>query len=554
MAAVTIHDAGLESNSHTSNEVIETPQPMKLPYWRWIIDQSGITPAVSGYSYPGTGNHNDPYIVHWITEDPRNPLNLRVEIKWLITAIAGGSTMTAALISSGYSGGINQVMEHFGVGQEIATLGMSLFVAGFAFGPFLWAPLSEIYGRQIIHCITLFGLTVFSGAAAGAQNIQTLLILRFLAGIFGASPMTNSAGVLGDIWPSSHRGLAMTIFSVAPSLGPVFGPIIGGFIGMLHGWRWVQAFMAFLAGLFWILGAVLIPETYAPVLLHRRAKELSRMTGKAYLSKADQHRKTKMESFKIALSRPWKLLLKEPIVLALSFYSAVIFGTLYMLFGAYPIVYEQTRGWSQGRSGLAFLGLFIGLMASTVYMIPENNRFMKIQERNHGHTTPEARLGPALVGSSAIPIGMFWFAWTNYPSVHWLASISAGIPFGLGFGLVFVSILNYLMDAYTIYSASVVAANTVLRCVFGAVFPLFTPYMYAGLGIHWASCIPAFVSLLCVPLPFIFNKYGPLIRKRCKFAAESAAFLEQLQEESKPRAQIIENTQSSEGEEDTAEK
>lgn len=542
------HKVEADPNDSIENNHFETNQAARLSHWRWIIDQSGITPEVANYPYSGSGQHDDPYVVHWIPDDPRNPLNLSTRKRWLITAIVGGSTMCTALISSGYSGAINQVVGYFDVSGEVATLGLSLFVLGFAFGPFLWAPLGEIYGRQAIYLVTILGLAVFSAAAAGAQNIQTLLILRFLAGTFGASPMSNAGGVLADIWPPSQRGLAMALYSVAPSLGPVFGPIVAGFIGMLHGWRWVQVFMGTLAGLFWLLGIFIVPETYAPVILHRRASKLSKLTGKTYRSKADAQRKTKAELFKTALSRPWKILFREPIVLALSFYSAVIFGTLYMLFGAYPIVYEQTRGWSQGISGLAFLGLFIGLMASTIYMIPENSHYIKVQAKHNGHAPPEARLRPALVACSTIPIGMFWFAWTNAPSVHWLVSVASGVPFGFGFGLVFVSILNYLMDAYTIYAASALAANTVLRCVFAAVFPLFTPYMYANLGIHWASSIPAFLALVCVPFPFIFNRYGPLIRKRCKFSAESQAFLEMLQETHNAEPEILEDEEKSKNE------
>lgn len=114
-----------------------------------------------------------------------------------------------------------------------------------------------------------------------------------------------------------------------------------------------------------------------------------------------------------------------------------------------------------------------------------------------------------------------------------MASIAAGVPFGFGMVLVFLGIMNYLIDAYTIFAASVLAANSVLRSIFGAVFPLFTTYMYNGLGIHWASCIPAFLSVACIPFPFLFYKYGPAIRKRCKFAAQSDNFMKSLMEQSK---------------------
>lgn len=143
---------------------------------------------------------------------------------------------------------------------------------------------------------------------------------------------------------------------------------------------------------------------------------------------------------------------------------------------------------------------------------------------------PEARLPPVLIGSVALPLGLFWFAWTNSPSTHWMVSIAAGVPFGFGMVLVILGLLNYLIDSYTIFAASVLAASSVLRSLFGAAFPLFTKDMYDRLGIHWASSVPAFLALSCVPFPFLFYRYGASIRGRCKFAAESAASLQKLRD------------------------
>jgi hypothetical protein len=164
---------------------------------------------------------------------------------------------------------------------------------------------------------------------------------------------------------------------------------------------------------------------------------------------------------------------------------AIIYGTLYMLFGAYPIVYQEGRGWNEGIGGLPFVGVAIGMLAALIYTILyDNGRYLKCVKKAGGFATPEDRLPPAIIGGAALPIGLFWFAWTNYPSIHWLASVAAGIPFGFGMVLVFLSVMNYLIDAYTIFAASVLAANSVLRSLFGAAFPLFTTQMYHNLGKH----------------------------------------------------------------------
>ncbi|WYZ43261.1 hypothetical protein EsH8_VI_000960 [Colletotrichum jinshuiense] len=516
-----------------SKDCGESPLCTKLPYWRKVIDQAGITQEVADYRYSGSGTEEDPFLVQWIPNDPRDPMLFSKPTKWFITMMVSLTTLAVALLSSAYTGGIRQIIQEFGISQEVATLGVSLFVLGFAIGPLLWAPLSELFGRQLLFFGTYAVLTAFNAGCAGANSASTLLILRFFAGAFGSSPLANSGGVIADLFPAAERGLAMALFAAAPFLGPVLGPIIGGFLGAAAGWRWVMGFLAAFSGVLWLLGAACVPETYAPYLLRQRAAKLSKMTGKCYVSKIEQEQGkiSLAESFKTALSRPWILLFREPIVLLLSLYMAIIYGTLYMLFAAFPIVYQQERGWSQGIGGLAFLGIMVGMIFAIIYTIPENGRFQRVQGRNGGFAPPETRLPPAMVGGVALPIGLFWFAWTNNPSVHWIVSIAAGIPFGFGMVLLFLSIMNYLIDAYTIFAASVLAANSVIRSCFGAAFPLFTSYMYEDLGANWASSIPAFLALACVPFPFLFYKYGSVIRSRCKFAAQSEAFMARLREE-----------------------
>ena len=112
---------------------------------------------------------------------------------------------------------------------------------------------------------------------------------------------------------------------------------------------------------------------------------------------------------------------------------AIIYGTLYMLFSAFPIVYQQGRGWSECVGGLAFLGVAVGMLLAVAYSVWDNKRYVRVEETEpSGIAPPEARLPPVLIGGVALPIGLFWFAWTNYPNIQFMASITAGAPFGFG--------------------------------------------------------------------------------------------------------------------------
>lgn len=424
------------------------------------------------------------------------------------------------------------MMEDFGVNRELAVAGLSLFVVGFAVGPLFWAPLSELYGRQLIFFFSFGAFTAFNAATTAATNIQSVLVLRFLAGSFGSSPLTNAGAVVADMFEAKERGLALCLFSVAPFMGPVLGPVAGGFLGAATSWKWIEGLMAIFSGTMWLLGALSIPETYAPVILRKRAATLSQTTGAPHRSKIDHDRgRTPLRKvLRTSLLRPWALLLCEPIVLLLSLYLAIVYGILYMLFGAYPIVYQQHRGWAPGVAGLPFLGVAVGMALAALYnACYDNARYLRAA-RTSGHAPPETRLPACIVGGAALPVGLFWFAWTNGRGVPWPASVAAGVPFGFGMVLVFMGAINYLVDAYSVFAASVLAGSSVLRSLFGAAFPLFTAQMYGRLGIHWASTLAAFLSLLCLPFPWLFYRYGREVRVRCKYSAQAEALAREMRE------------------------
>ncbi|KAL1963682.1 hypothetical protein VTN77DRAFT_7886 [Rasamsonia byssochlamydoides] len=510
----------------------ESPaQPRRIPLYRLLISQSTITDEVLNHQYAGSGTPEDPYRVEWIRDDPRNPLLMPSWMKWMITLLQAFSFLSITFASSALSAANPQIQAVFGASTELVVADTSLFVLAFAIGPALWAPLSELYGRQALYFITYGMTTLFAGAAIASKNIGTLLVLRFFSGAFGASSISNAGGVVSDMYSSRERGLATIAFIGAPFLGPSLGPIACDFLAVSKGWKWVEGLIAIFNGVSFILGVCLIPETYAPVLLQRRAAKLSKMTGKVYKSQleVESGHKTAAAVFNKTMVRPWALLFREPIVLLLSVYMAIIYGTMYMEFAAFPVVFNDARHWQQSTSGLSFLGVMIGQILGCVYSTLDDKRYKRLVDRiERSRVTPEARLVPSMVGAVTLPVGLFWFAWTNYPSIHWMACQLGTVLFGFSHVSIFLSVVNYLVDAYTLYAASALAGNAVIRALFGAAFPLFTTPMYDALGIHWASSIPAFLALACLPFPWIFYKFGPRIRRHCRYSAESARLLDEM--------------------------
>ncbi|KAI1307857.1 polyamine transporter 3 [Xylaria venustula] len=493
-----------------------------------------MSPQVINYSYPGSGTDEDPYLVDWLPGDAKNPYSINKRMKWLITFIMSFGTLSVSLSSSAFSSALPQLRADFHVSSELSIASVSLFVLGFAIGPMAFAPLAELYGRQIVYAVTFFMTTLFGGASIASPNIQTLLVLRFFAGTFGSSAIVNSAGVISDIFVTEERGLAVMVYTSAPFLGPTLGPVVSGFLAAAGGWKWVDGLTVIFTGVMLILGLVFVPETYTPYLLIRRAQVLSKTTGKVYISKLEKGKpkKTASSVFYNAIARPWTILLFEPIVLALSIYSAIVYGILYLIFTAFPIVFNGTRHWSQGISGLSYIGIIVGQFLAMIFYVFLETSYRKRIAKDPSKKTPEARLEPAMIGGVLLPVGLFIFAWTTFTRIHWIVSIIGSSFFGIGQVLLFISLINYSIDAYLLFSASALAGNAILRALFGAAFPLFTQSLYKNLGVQWGSSVPAFLSLACAPIPFLFAwGLGKWLRDRSKFATEARKIMDHILEQ-----------------------
>jgi MFS family permease len=107
------------------------------------------------------------------------------------------------------------------ISSTVAAMTVSLYVLGFAFGPLVFAPLSELYGRLIIYYLCNIVYVAFSVGCAFSTNAAMFLVFRFLCGCAASGPMSIGGGTIADMTPQEQRGKAMALFAMGPILGPV---------------------------------------------------------------------------------------------------------------------------------------------------------------------------------------------------------------------------------------------------------------------------------------------------------------------------------------------
>jgi MFS transporter, DHA1 family, multidrug resistance protein len=186
---------------------------------------------------------------------------------------------------------------------------------------------------------------------------------------------------------------------------------------------------------------------------------------------------------------------------------------------AYPFVFQGIHHFSSGISGLTFLGMIAGQVIAGITVLLQQPWYNRKLDANGGVPIPEWRLPSVIAGGVAFAAGIFWFGWSGYrEDVHWIVPTLSGLLTGFGLMSIFLQALNYLVDAYLMFAASAIAGNTFLRSLCGAGFPLFSTYMFQGMGINWASTLLGCVAVVLVPIPVLFYMYGHRLRAKSKFA------------------------------------
>jgi multidrug resistance protein len=445
--------------------------------------------------------------------DLENPQNWSSAFRWYVTLVVSILVVCIAFGSSNVTGGLGLIMEKYNVSLEVAILTCSIMVLGFAVGPLLWSPLSEIIGRRPVYIISMSLYVIFNIPCALAPNIGGLLACRFLCGVFASSGLSLAGGTIADIWNIEDRGMAIAYFAAAPYCGPVLGPIVCGWINIgshrLDLIFWVN--MAFAGAMLIIVG--LIPETYSPVILKKRAAKLRAKTGNiSIITEQEKVKLTLNDIIRTSLVRPITMILTEPVLDLMCLYIVLIYAMLYAFFFAYPVIFSELYGYNDGIIGLMLIPILIGAcfaLAITPYIEQHFRRICATRKPN-----PEDRLIGALIGSPFIPISLFILGATSYKHIIWVGPASSGIAFGFGMVLCYYSVNNYIIDSYQKYAASALAAKVFLRSGGGAGFPLFTVQMYHRLGLQWASWLLAFIGLAMVSIPYLFYLFGAKVRAK----------------------------------------
>jgi multidrug resistance protein len=379
--------------------------------------------------------NNDPSIIWWDgQDDPENPYNWPNWRKVVNCGLISTLTFLVTMASSIFAPGVPSLMQEFGsTNNELSTFVVSVYVLGFAFGPMIIAPMSELYGRSLIYQICNFCFTAFLIACALAPSLENLIVFCFLAGTFGACPLTNGGGSIADMIAQEKRAVALAAFAMGPIFGPIIGPLAGGALSDDQGWRWTFGVVAIISGALSVALFFALDETYAPTILDRKVQRLQKKTHGLQLRSMLGTGLTSGGLLKLNLVRPVKLLILSPICTIFALFLAIVYGILYLLFSSIPFVFLQNYGFSARNVGLAYVGLGVGSITGMAWFGWDSNmEIKKNKDTKSGEASPEVRLKLLPFGAALMPAGLFVYGWTADYKTHWMGPIFGLAIFGLG--------------------------------------------------------------------------------------------------------------------------
>ncbi|KAJ4374243.1 hypothetical protein N0V83_002984 [Neocucurbitaria cava] len=463
-------------------------------------------------------------LVDWSgPDDPSNPQNWPMSHKVLMSLVICTYTFAVYVGSSIYSSSQAAVIEIFGVSEVTGSLGLALYVLGYGLGCLLFSPLSEIpaIGRNPPYAISGFFFVILCIPTALADNFAGLMVLRFLLG-FMCSPCLATAGAsLADIWTMAQFPFAVALWAATATLGPALGPTLSSYAVKALGWRFSSWELMIIAGPFYLMMVTLMPESSGPTILYYKAKRLREETGNQNLMSDSERKQHNLHVGSLlfdALIKPWEINALDPAILFTTVYMGLCYGAYYSFFESLPLVYPVMYHFNAESTSLIFLAIAPAcVLAFTTHVLYLKYRvFPRLTNGTFGEL--ENHLLPGLVASPLIAIGLFLFAWTARPSVHWIApTIGLGLTV---FGIYFIvqSVFLYIPNIYPKYAASIFSANSLSRSLFAFAAILYARPMFQGIGIDGGVSLMAGCMVLCAGGMFLLFWFGKRLRARSRFA------------------------------------
>lgn len=495
-----------------------SPEPNAQPH-------SAIDDAEKACTSEHTVNdqHSDFFVAFEKPHDATNPRDWKPWRKWAVTSVLSVTGFNRIMVSTIMAPALSHISHDLHMDPVESLMALSVYLLTTAFGPLLIAPASELYGRTPVLHTTNVWFFVWNLVCGFANNKNTLMTSRLLAGLGASAIYSLGTGVLGDVWPPKQRGRSMALYQLIPLLGAAVGPIVGGCIVAATTWRWIFWSTSILQAVAIVFAFLIFHETHAPTILEKKAAQRRKSTGDkryhTYISILTQG-----QSFSsvllMHLTRPFRLLALHPIIQIQTLLSGYNYGLLYLVLATYSSLWTNRYHDSVSSSGLHYLAMCFGeVIGSQVGGFLMDRIYHLLSKRSASEDQEQAEFHIPLMAPAYLltAIGLLLYGWTAQFLLTWPVVDAGALILTFGMTVAGQVINAYVIDAYPDHVASASAAAQFVRSLTAFSFPLFAPAAFEHLGYGWTNTMLAGVALLFgLPATMLLWSHGGQLRSRAR--------------------------------------
>ncbi|KAJ5996685.1 hypothetical protein N7522_008345 [Penicillium canescens] len=407
--------------------------------------------------------------------DPMDPHNWTFKRRLACTLITPGTACVIFWSSTIDTTAIVSTRALYRTNTQLQVLATTMSLVMNGLGALVTAPISEVFGRNPTYIPSMILFMLFNMGTGLAQTVQRLLWTSGHASSESTCSHCSPSLPLRDLWWDRRRGAFVVQFK-------------------WESWRWVDWITIIFGGIILVLLVLFLPETYSPILLDWKAKELCHLTGDDRVH---------------------------------AFYLAVEVIILYTFISGYASIYGNIYHWNTGLTAVASLGIELGVLLSApavpIAMYFLRREIIRSRTRGQHRPDPEISLYMGMFGAPAIPISMFWMGWTARESISYWSLLASSVMLGFGVLCIFVSSYQYVAGSFELHAASALSSLQVLRLVASGVMAIVSEIMYRNLGVAWTLTVLGGISFVFFPVPYVSYWKGPQVQARSRYARRNEA-------------------------------
>ncbi|KAK0437224.1 MFS polyamine transporter [Armillaria borealis] len=458
-----------------------------------------------------TSTEEKTIVVSWEgDDDPENPRNWSRTQKWIVTGLISVNVMLLHISSTMIAPAARNVA---------IDLGSTTLI----FEPLL----TSIFFLGTVQLGNMFYI-IFNLVCAFAKTPDQMLWFRFLAGIGGSAPLSLGVRVINSCWSGKDPNGPKHLYTLALLLAPIVGPIAGAWITMKTTWRWIFWTTSIASTLIQVGHFFWLRETFAPIILARKAKRLQNASGEEenvrYVT-SNQQNPFNDSVYKFLLLYPVCLLVTEPIIQLTGIYLAYIYGLIYLILTSIPGIFVGVYHESIGIAGLHYIAFGIGLYGGAqIANAIQDNLYRRLSAHYGTDDCLEFRIPLMLPATLFVATGLFIVGWSVSSGVYWVVTDIGFVITGIGITVNWHTMQRYIMCTYAVRTSSALEGVSILRSVVAFALPLCSPSLYQNLGYGKGNTILAGLALgLGLLLISILWFFGAVFRRKIVWPESGSA-------------------------------